>query len=376
MPRRCKNDFSGDLPSRSAQASSTIRSGLFVLAYVGFLFVAALPTRARGSDPAKYSIDSSVKEILARTWAKECEELESKLQYAQGTLKLANGLVTLELPPGFRFLNHDQTVEVLRSISRHRLEKFENGAFIDTTDINTAEGMLGFRCDVGMICLSDVSPLSERNRNIIVHYNHCGHISDERAGQIDFREVLQDRQELSPNTKGISGLFSFMGRGTPPQIIDWARVPRYDVVTHQLCWADETKVFNSGEHELWYHACLLGRTGAFEMTAIAPMSRLTDTEAAVEQIMAGAKFNPSWRYEDYVPRDDKSAGSMEVILLGARSWQAKWLPWVMWLVGIILFGVVAPILTVWTESFLDKRYPGTWWTRPIFGTLFDRDSPR
>jgi len=357
MPRRCKNDFSGDLPIWPAIGIPTIGSLAIVRASLGLMLVFALIGEALGNNPEKSSVEPfAVYE--ARRWAKEREEIEATLRYTQGTLNLANGLVTLELPPGFRFLDAKQAEDLLHKISFRRF-----GMSKVPTHTDNAEWLLGFRCNAGMICRSDVSPLSERSCNVIVHYDDRGHMSDDQAGQIDLREVLRDRQE-----RGRSW-FTFVVTGKPLHVIDWAKVPHYDVANRRLCWADETSVSNSGEHELWYHACLLGRTGALEMTAIAPMSRLTDTEAAVEQIMAGAKFNPRWRYEDYAPRDDKSAGSMEVILLGAKSWQEKWDSWITVLVQFILYGVVA----VWLNRFFAKRYAGKWWTKPIFATVFGRE---
>jgi len=287
-------------------------------------------------------------------WIKQCEELEATLKYSQGKNVLMDGAVTLDLSPEFRFLDVEQAKQVLQMLVFCGHDDF-------VADDN-AEFLLGFRCNVGMICRSDVSPMSEQRCNVIIYLNGRGHMSDEGAGQLDFDSVLQEKQQRTSKFD----LLTFEFTGLPPHIIGWAKLPRCDQANHSVSWGDERKISKSGEQELWYHACLLGRSGALEMTAVAPMSRLADIEATVEKVMPCAKFNQGFRYDDYSPRTDKPAQyGMDVILLGAESSQARWGSWLSMAVYAALSGI-----GVLATKLLNKRFRGTWLTRPISDTLF------
>ena len=74
------------------------------MASVDNCWVVALVGVGRGSNAEKSTIEPC-EVTRARKRAKNRGEIEATLRYAEGTLNLAQGKVTLELTPEFRFLD-------------------------------------------------------------------------------------------------------------------------------------------------------------------------------------------------------------------------------------------------------------------------------
>ena len=101
------------------------------------------------------------------------EEFEAQLGYQTGTVHLANGMATIELPESFRFLD-------VKGSKRLLTEGWGNPA-------GAAQGVLG------MLVPADVSPLTEEGWGIVITYDADGYVNDERRGEDELRQAAREK---------------------------------------------------------------------------------------------------------------------------------------------------------------------------------------
>lgn len=228
--------------------------------------IALLPARAE-------------KQTISR---EQAEALVSGLKFQQGEITLHDGLATLRVPNGFRFLNGPDAQTVLVKLWGNPPRSAD---------------------PLGMLMPAGVSPLSDKSWAIVMTYESDGYVSDKDAAKINYSELLTQMQKslASANDERQKAGYE------PVHLIGWAKAPSYDNQTHKLYWAKELKFGSQTENTLNYNIRMLGRGGVLVLNGVAAMSQLSEIEEATPKILGAIDFNPGHRYADFNPKSDKVA---------------------------------------------------------------------
>jgi uncharacterized membrane-anchored protein len=212
----------------------------------------------------------------------QAEALVSGLKFKQGEITLHDGLATLRVPEGFRFLNGPDAQTVL-------VKLWGNPPHSDDP--------------LGMLMPGRVSPLDRDSWAVVLTYEPDGYVSDKDAEKIDYTELLSQMR------KGVASANEERQKAgyEPVHLIGWAKAPRYDNQTHKLYWAKELKFGSQLENTLNYDIRMLGRGGVLVLSGVAGMSQLKEIEQATPEILKAIDFNTGHRYADFNPKSDKMA---------------------------------------------------------------------
>jgi uncharacterized membrane-anchored protein len=208
-------------------------------------------------------------------------QLLASLKPEHGTIKLPNGIATLDLNDNFYYLSPDDTERLL------------------TKGWGNPPGSK----TLGMIIPQAVSPLSQEGWGVVITYNDDGHVSDQDAAKIDYTKLLKDMQaaDESDNAKrkqqGYAGL----------HLLGWAEPPYYDAQTHKMYWAKELKADDANGNTLNYNIRVLGRQGVLELTAVAAMDDFPKIKQEMPKVLAFTNFDAGNRYTDFNASTDKLA---------------------------------------------------------------------
>ena len=212
----------------------------------------------------------------------QAEALVSGLKYQQGEIPLHDGLATLRVPEGFRFLNGADAQTVLVKLWGNPPRSAD---------------------PLGMLMPAGVSPLSQDSWAVVVTYEPDGYVSDKDAEKINYAELLSQMQKAwFQLTRSVR-----KAGYEPVHLVGWAKAPHYDSQTHKLYWAKELKFGSQPENTLNYNIRMLGRGGVLVLNAVAGMLQLPEIEQATPKILAAIDFNPGHRYADFNPKSDKIA---------------------------------------------------------------------
>jgi uncharacterized membrane-anchored protein len=212
----------------------------------------------------------------------QAEALVSGLKFQHGEIALHDGLATLRVPDGFRFLSGSDAQTVL-------VKLWGNPP-------NSADPL-------GMLMPDGVSPLDKDSWAVVITYEGDGYVSDKDAEKINYTELLTQMQKgvASDNEERQKAGYD------PVHLVGWAKAPHYDSQTHKLYWAKELKFGSQPDNTLNYNIRMLGRGGVLVLNGVAAMSQLAEIEEATPKILAAIDFNPGNRYADFNPKSDKMA---------------------------------------------------------------------
>ena len=202
--------------------------------------------------------------------------------YEHGTVQLANGVASLVLPTGFKFLGQEQGTQVVRDLWGNK----------------GAEGILG------VIFPENDDPFSDSSYAYVIQYDESGYVEDDDADDIDYDEMLKEMQkdELETNQQRAS-----MGM-EPMYLLGWAAPPFYDEDRKVLHWAKEIKFGDSAEmNTLNYNVRVLGRKGVLVLNAVAAMSELEMVKQHVPEVLNIVQFSDGYKYEQFDSGVDKVA---------------------------------------------------------------------
>lgn len=209
------------------------------------------------------------------------EAFERELHYRDGDIPLGDGLATLHLGKGFRYLDPDDAEKLL-------VQGWGNPPSQKT---------------LGMIVPNDVSPLADQGWGVVVTYTEDGYVDDDDADDIDYDDLLE---EMQVDTKAGNEQRLAQGYGSI-ELLGWAAPPHYDAETHRLYWAKELKFSDAPDNTLNYAIRVLGRKGVLELNAVANMSQLGFVRKEMEKVLPKAEFGVGSRYSDFNPDIDEVA---------------------------------------------------------------------
>ena len=240
------------------------KSFLFLL-FAGLSFLGA---PLQGAEPPRISRE-------------QAEALVAGLHFQEGEIDLKDGLATLRVPAGFRYLDGADSSTVLVKLWGNPPEPNP----------------------LGMLLPAGISPLSEECWAVVITYEADGYVKDADAEKINYSELLTQMQ------KGVESSNAERTKaGYPPiRLIGWARSPHYDKISHKLYWAKELQFGSNSENTLNYDIRMLGRGGVLVLNAVASIRQLAQIEQATPEILSAIEFKPGHRYADFNPASDKVA---------------------------------------------------------------------
>jgi len=210
------------------------------------------------------------------------DSVESSYTYGTGAIILADGVATLAVPEGFKFLDADQSRSVI-------VDVWENPPAV-------AEDVLGmiFPADAGVL---------DHSFAFVVEYDPMGYVSDEDADDINYEEMMADLQkddaEANEQRKAA-------GYGTL-HLIGWAAQPFYDKDRKVLHWAKELQAEEADGNTLNYNVRVLGRQGVLILNAVAAMDDLATVQENIPAVLDMAKFNEGHTYAEFDSNVDEVA---------------------------------------------------------------------
>lgn len=211
---------------------------------------------------------------------KMIDSIESKLHYKTGKVTLQNGVGTINIAPGFKFLEADEAKYVLEDIW----------------------GNLKGQTALGMILPADAKAVIT-DYAFIVEYEPIGYVKDDDADDIDYDDLLKQMKEeatASNEERRKAGLATL-------ELLGWAEKPYYDKEKKLLYWAKEFKAEGADENTLNYDIRILGRKGVLILQAVSGMSQLQNVNQNKTNILSMVSFNKGNKYEDFDSNIDNVA---------------------------------------------------------------------
>ncbi|HEY8568888.1 DUF2167 domain-containing protein [Microbulbifer sp.] len=198
-----------------------------------------------------------------------------------GTVELAGGVASLEVPESFYYLSPEDSKVVLEEIW----------------------GNPESELTLGMLFPAGTTPFDGDSWGVTIEYSEEGYIRDDDAAEIDYDDLLRDmqasvREESEYRVDNGYESISLLG---------WAEPPYYDAGQKKLYWAKELAFGDLETNTLNYNIRVLGRKGVLVLNFIAGMPELDDIKQSRDAVLSMASFNPGYRYEEFDPAIDKVA---------------------------------------------------------------------
>jgi uncharacterized membrane-anchored protein len=207
------------------------------------------------------------------------EEFESRLSFQTGSIVIGDGLATLQLPDGARFLDKSQARWVLESEWGNPPDDLVLGLVVPP----------GERLPLGWA--------------IVVAFEEMGYVSDDDAMSIDYDDLLIQMQQDTSDSNDAR-----VQQGYPAiDLIGWAEAPTYTPAYNKLYWAALLRFTGDEYVTLNYDVRLLGRRGVLSMMAVADQTDLPQVREMCKGVAMGASFNAGHRYEEFDSNIDEVA---------------------------------------------------------------------
>lgn len=208
-------------------------------------------------------------------------EIEAALvYYSDTTVTLGNGVATLTVPEGFKYLDAEQSAYVLTDLWGNPPQE-----------------------TLGMLFRTDDSPLADESWAFDISYDEMGYVEDDEAADIDYDELADDLRAADDEENEIREAQGY----EPAWFIGWAARPYYDETNNKLHWAKELKFGDMEDHTLNYEIRALGRKGVLVLNGIAMVDQLDEIKANASKVINSVSFNEGYTYAEFNPSIDKVA---------------------------------------------------------------------
>jgi uncharacterized membrane-anchored protein len=289
------------------------------------LFVAS-PASAQDSTAVNPALRDSL------TVAASIAQFEATLHYQTGDVELPNGIATIHVPEGFRYLD--------KKDAQHLLTDGWGNPKDASEDV------------IGML-VPPVGALGNDTWGIIITMDQSGYVDDKDAAKLDYSKILEQMRkgtEIANKER--------KKRGFPTvTLVGWAEPPHYDAANHKLYWAKELAFSDLESHTLNYCIRVLGRRGVLELNAVADMDHLDEIHSSTPAVLSAIEFNQGHRYADFIKGKDEVAkiglaGLIVGVAAKAGFFKAL-LVAIVALKKVIIVGVVA--LVAWLKRVFGKK---------------------
>lgn len=230
-------------------------------------------------DTSTVEMDPATLDSLVQAFS---DSINARYTFVTGKVDLADGVASLNVPEGFKFLDGPQSREVI-------VDLWENPP-------GAAESVLG------MIFPAN-STVLDHAYAFVVEYDAMGYVSDADADDINYDELLTTMKEddAAENQQRKEA-----GYGTL-DLIGWAAPPYYDKERKVLHWAKELHAEEAEGNTLNYNVRVLGRKGVLVLNAVAGMEALEEVKTNIPAVLDMASFNPGYTYEEFDSSVDEVA---------------------------------------------------------------------
>ncbi|MEJ1221190.1 DUF2167 domain-containing protein [Sediminicola sp. 1XM1-17] len=219
------------------------------------------------------------------------DSLESTFHYEYGMVNLKDGLATLQVPKGYKYLGPEESSYVLTELWGNPPSEV-----------------------IGLLFPEEISPISDNFTYAVeITYSEDGYIEDGDADDLDYDDLLEEMQN---DAKQSNKERKKLGYGSV-ELIGWASPPFYDTMNKKLHWAKELKFEGEMVNTLNYNIRILGRRGYLTLNAIGHIEVLPLFNRDREQILASVDFNDGNRYQDFdADYDDVAAYGLGGLIAG------------------------------------------------------------
>lgn len=218
------------------------------------------------------------------SYIKALDSIEQTFNYQTGTVPIKEGLATIIVPQGFKYLNGTDSETILTNVWGNPPS--------DPSDPS-----------LGMLLPEDFKLRNDSMYAINITYTEDGYIDDEDAKEIDYDELLATMKSdaVASNEYRMENGYQSI------ELVNWASPPFYDAANKKLHWAQELKFGDSPQHTLNYNIRILGRKGYLQFNAIGEMFVLEQVKNNIDPILSSINFNSGNRYADFNPDLDEVA---------------------------------------------------------------------
>jgi uncharacterized membrane-anchored protein len=238
----------------------------------GLLFICSA---VKATDPPEDSLQ------LLKEQIRLIDSIEGTLHYKSGKIVLHNGLATINVPAGFKFLEPDEAEYVITELwGNPKGDK-----------------------PLGLLLPADETVANLNSYAFVIEYEDIGYVKDKDADKIDYTDLLKDmkaNQELANAERKKLGMETM-------SLVGWASTPFYDKEKKILHWAKEFSISGGEENGLNYDIRVLGRSGVLNLQAVSGINALDSVKAHINDVLAMVNFNEGHRYSDFDSKTDKVA---------------------------------------------------------------------
>jgi uncharacterized membrane-anchored protein len=209
------------------------------------------------------------------------DSIEKSFVYQHGTIQLKNGIATVKVPDGFKYLDAEQAKHVL-------------------TDLwgNPEDDK-----SMGLILPEAGGVMQQESWAFNIEYDEMGYVEDDDAEDIDYDEMLEQMKKDAGDANAQRQTLGY----DPITIVGWAAAPFYDKERKILHWAKELKFGDADYNTLNYNVRVLGRQGVLELNAIGSMDQFPEINKQVPKVLDIVEFTEGNKYADFNPDVDKVA---------------------------------------------------------------------
>lgn len=209
----------------------------------------------------------------------EAQAKDSLLNYQTGTIMIGDGLATLNLDEGFKYLDEKEADKIITEAWGNPPQE-----------------------TLGMIFPDSLNPYWDA-WGIIIGFEQEGYIKDEDAQEIDYDEMLKELQDEALASSEERRNLGYEGY----ELVGWAEAPYYDAETKKLYWAKELRFDGMDASTLNYDIRILGRKGFLRMNAVADMESIEDVKNGMSVLLNKVEFTEGNTYFDFDPEIDEVA---------------------------------------------------------------------
>lgn len=201
------------------------------------------------------------------------DSISASYKYQTGQVTLGDGFATLNVPAGFRYLNAEQSKQLLEDLW----------------------GNPPGQTSLGMIFPENLGPLDSAVWAFDISFEDMGYVKDADADDINYDELLADmkKDNVEENKQRQEMGYEAV------ELIGWASAPFYDKDKKVLHWAKELRFGDALSHTLNYDVRVLGRKGVLSMNAIGDMAQLDQVKQNIPSILSSVSFSEGNRYADF-----------------------------------------------------------------------------
>lgn len=253
------------------------------------------------------------------------DSIENSFFYQRGKITLKNGIGTLTLPAGFKYLDEKQSERVL----------------VDLWNNPDDENLT-----LGMILPESKGVMSDNSYVFNIQYEEIGYVKDDDADDIDYADMLKQirKDEVAENKEREKLGYESI------HMVGWAAKPYYDKEKKVLHWAKEIKFGDEKVNTLNYNIRILGRKGVIVLNAIAAMPSLPLVQNDIPQVLHMAEFGEGLAYKDFnAATDEVAAWTIGGLVAGKLLAKAGFFVFLLKFWKIIAVGVVGLSGFIWKK---------------------------